>query len=211
MTIKPSDLVATVEKDVRQVRASINARRSSLDETIASAERAVEQAQVAAGTTDDRATVEVLARWWKLATDAAPGAASAPWKEWPETESEPAEGDPSLYRIGSMSGQVPGRDTPVRIAALLPLLDAAHLRITGSDLATADAIVASLLVRVGATTRPSSVRSSLYDPRRLGAGLVGFHALSRSGLLTVYGVEEFKDLLSSLDREIRRIQRDVLG
>src|SRR5205814_2199511 len=59
--------------------------------------------------------------------------------------------------------------------------------------------------------RPGSVRISLYDPRRLGAGLGGFHAVSRPGLLTVYGVEELKDLLGSLDRDIRRIQRDVAG
>jgi hypothetical protein len=71
--------------------------------------------------------------------------------------------------------------------------------------------VDALLVRIVATTRPGSVRMSLYDPRRLGAGLGGFHALSRPGLLTVYGVEEIKNLLSRLDRDIRRIQRDVLG
>lgn len=113
---------------------------------------------------------------------------------------------PPLYRIGTVADGVP---------ALVPLLDTGHLAITGARSAAADAaadaVVDSLLVRIIATTPPGDVRVSLYDPRRLGAGLGGFHALSRPGLLTVYGVEEFKDLLGSLDRDIRRIQRDVLG
>ncbi len=114
----------------------------------------------------------------------------------------PARTSPRSTASGRLPGEIP---------ALVPLLDAGHLRVIGTDLATADAVVDSLLVRIVATTRPGSVRISLYDPRRLGAGLGGFHALSRPGLLTVYGVEEFKDLLGALDRDIRRIQRDVLG
>jgi DNA segregation ATPase FtsK/SpoIIIE, S-DNA-T family len=199
MTLKPGDLLAAVRKDVRQARATIRARRGDLDETIADAEAAVERArQEAAATSGPEAALDA---WRRLAAEAAAGVASVPWAQW-AIEPEPSDDGPSLYRIGSVRGDIP---------ALVPLLDAGHLRITGADLATADAVVDSLLVRVVATTRPGSVRVSLYDPRRLGAGLGGFHALSRPGLLTVYGVEELKDLLGSLDRDIRRIQRDVLG
>src|SRR4051812_41873156 len=199
MTLKPGDLLAAVQKDVRQARATIRARRSDLDETIAEAEAAVERARAEADAVSG--PERVLEEWRRHAGEAAPGVASASWERW-VVEPEPSEDGPSLYRIGSLPGDIP---------ALVPLLDAGHLRIIGKDMATADAVVDSLLVRIVATTRPGSVRVSLYDPRRLGAGLGGFHALSRPGLLTVYGVEELKDLLGSLDRDIRRIQRDVLG
>jgi hypothetical protein len=199
MTMKPGDLVAAVRKDVRQARATIRARRSDLDETIAEAEAAVERAREEAAVTSG--PERVLEDWRHHAGEAAPGVASAPWERW-VVDPEPSEDGPSLYRVGSVPGGIP---------ALVPLLDAGHLRVIGKDMATADAVVDSLLVRIVATTRPGSVRISLYDPRRLGAGLGGFHALSRPGLLTVYGVEELKDLLGSLDRDIRRIQRDVLG
>ncbi|MGH3380168.1 MAG: FtsK/SpoIIIE domain-containing protein, partial [Actinoallomurus sp.] len=201
MTLKPGDLLAAVRQDVRQARATIRARRGALDEKIADAEAALHQARDEAAETSGHETEAILANWRDLAVHTAPGAASAPWDHWP-AEPEPSEDGPCLYRVGTLPGEIP---------ALVPLLDAGHLLITGTDMATADAVVDSLLVRVVATTRPGSVRVSLYDPRRLGAGLGGFHALSRPGLLTVYGVEELKDLLGSLDRDIRRIQRDVLG
>ncbi|HZE33026.1 MAG TPA: FtsK/SpoIIIE domain-containing protein [Actinoallomurus sp.] len=201
MTVKPGELLAAVRQDVRQARATIRARRSDLDETVAVAEAAMERARKEAAATSGPETAAALEAWRALAADAAPGTASTPWEDWP-AELEQSDGEPSLYRIGSMTGGIP---------ALVPLLDAGHLRILGEDLATADAVVDALLVRIVATTRAGSVRISLYDPRRLGAGLGGFHALSRPGLLTVYGVDEFKDLLGSLDRDIRRIQRDVLG
>ncbi|MCW2864133.1 MAG: cell division FtsK/SpoIIIE [Actinoallomurus sp.] len=222
MTIKPGDLVAAVRKDIQQARATIRARRSDLDETIADAEAALERAREAAAATDGPETDAKLEEWRECAHEAAPGLASAPWKRWP-AQPGPSEDGPSLYRIGSVVGDIPSQagEVPepaqeaavraVEIPALVPLLDAGHLRINGADMATADAVVDSLLVRIVATARPGSVRISLYDPRRLGAGLGGFHALSRPGLLTVYGVEELKDLLGSLDRDIRRIQRDVLG
>jgi S-DNA-T family DNA segregation ATPase FtsK/SpoIIIE len=216
MTIKPGDLVAAVRKDIQQARATIRARRSALDETIADAEAALERAREAAAATEGPETGAAFEEWRECAREAAPGLASAPWAWWP-SEAEPGEDGPSLYRIGSVTGEIPdgpSAEAPVReieVPALVPLLDAGHLRIDGADMATADAVVDSLLVRIVATARPGSVRISLYDPRRLGAGLGGFHALSRPGLLTVYGVEELKDLLGSLDRDIRRIQRDVLG
>jgi DNA segregation ATPase FtsK/SpoIIIE, S-DNA-T family len=153
---------------------------------------------------------------------ARPGGVPAPYGAPPVSYGEPqaapggasaSYGEPQApYGEGPASPHEPsGVAATVEIPALVPLLDAGHLRIDGGAMATADAVVDSLLVRVIATARPGSVRISLYDPRRLGAGLGGFHALSRPGLLTVYGVEELKDLLGSLDRDIRRIQRDVLG
>ncbi|GAA4621805.1 FtsK/SpoIIIE domain-containing protein [Actinoallomurus vinaceus] len=201
MTLKPGDLVAAVRKDIRQARRAIRARRSELDEMIARAEAAVEQGRHDVAATSGPETAAAVDGWRELAGEAAPGAASAAWSDWP-AEPEPADAGPCLYRVGTAAGDVP---------ALIPLLDTGHLKISGGQTPLADAIVDSLLVRIVATTRPGSVRISLYDPRRLGAGLGGFHALSRPGLLTVYGVEEFKELLGSLDRDIRRIQRDVLG
>jgi S-DNA-T family DNA segregation ATPase FtsK/SpoIIIE len=201
MTLKPGDLVAAVRHDIRQARAVIIARRSGLDERIARAEAAVERSRQELAATTGPETALTLERWRTQAAEAAPGAASAPWTQWP-AELEPSNAGPSLYRIGSVSGDIP---------ALVPLLDAGHLRITDQHAPVTDAVIDSLLVRIVATTRPGTVRVSLYDPRRLGAGLGGFHALSRPGLLTVYGVDELKDLLGALDRDIRRIQRDVLG
>lgn len=195
MTPRPGDLLAAVRQDVGHARGIIRARRGELDAAIAAAEAAVDSARDDVAATDTAGTSAAIERWRELALAAAPGAASASWADWP-ADVEPS--GPCLYRIGTVAGNVP---------ALVPLLDAGHLRITGP----ADAVVDALLVRIIATTSPGSVRVSLYDPRRLGAGLGGFHALSRPGLLTVYGVEEFKDLLGLLDRTIRRIQRDVLG
>src|SRR5690349_18314821 len=201
MTLKPDDLVANVREAIQQARADIRVRRGGFDETIARAEAEVVRCRDELAATAGPETDAALDRWRHLAADVAPGAASVPWAGWP-AELEPSEAGSSLYRIGSLTGQVP---------ALVPLLDAGHLRIIDECTDTTDAVVDSLLVRIVATTRPGSVRISLYDPRRLGAGLGGFHALSRPGLLTVYGVDELKDLLGALDRDIRRIQRDVLG
>jgi DNA segregation ATPase FtsK/SpoIIIE, S-DNA-T family len=262
MTLKPGDIVATVRDDIRRALAVIDARRRGRDDTIERLQAAVtrreEEAAVAAGPQ----TVVALRRWRRLAFDAAPGLASAPWDAWP-AEPEPSSAGPSLYRAGSIAAGAPTRvsgelspsvagEAPVpvggaapvpvggaasvpvggaasvpvggaaavaddvrataaTIPALVPLLDAGHLRIIEANPHAADAVVDSLLVRIVATTRPGTVRISLFDPRRLGAGLGGFHALSRPGLLTVYGVDELKDLLGALDRDIRRIQRDVLG
>ncbi len=201
MTLKPDDLVANVREGIQQARALIRARRGGSDEPIAQAEAAVERARAELAATAGPETDASLDRWRRIADEAAPGAASVPWTHWP-AELEPSDAGSSLYRIGSVTSEVP---------ALVPLLDAGHLRITDEQTDVTDAVLDSLLVRVVATTRPGSVRISLYDPRRLGAGLGGFHALSRPGLLTVYGVDELKDLLGALDRDIRRIQRDVLG
>ncbi len=201
MTLNPGDLVAAVRHDIRQARAAIIARRSGVDEAIARSEAAVERRRAELAATAGPETDTALERWRALTAEAAPAEASTPWAEWP-AELEPGEARPSLYRIGSVARDVP---------ALVPLLDAGHLGITDRNTAVADALVDSLLVRMVATARPGALRISLYDPRRLGAGLGGFHALSRPGLLTVYGVDELKDLLGSLDRDIRRIQRDVLG
>src|SRR3569833_3180220 len=199
MTLKPGDLLAAVQKDVRQARTVIRARRRDLDQTIADAEAALVRAREEAAATSG--PQRALEDWRGRAAGAAPGLASATWGHW-VVAPDLCVVCLCLYRVGLLAGEIP---------ALVPLLDAGHLRITGKDMAAADAGVDSLLVRIVATTRPGMVRISLYDPRRLGAGLGGFHALSRPGLLTVYGVEELKDLLSSLDRDIRRIQRDVLG
>src|SRR3569833_4005337 len=187
MSAKPGVPLAAVLTVGRQARSVFRARRSDLDQTIADAEAALVRAREEAAATSG--PERALEDWRRLAADAAPGLASAPWGHW-VVEPEPSEAGPCLYRVGSVAGEIP---------ALVHLLDAGHLRITGKDMAAADAVVDSLLVRIVATTRPGSVRISLYDPRRLGAGLGGFHALSRPGLLTVYGVEELKDLLGGLD------------
>lgn len=196
MTSDAGELLAAVRKDIQHARGIVRARRRALDERIARAEADVVQGRQDVTATSGPETEAVLAQWADQAARAAPGPAGAAWDDWP---AEAAEVPPCLYRIGAAANGIP---------ALVPLLDAGHLRLTGP---VPDAVIDSLLVRIVAATRAGSVRISLYDPRRLGAGLGGFHALSKPGLLTVYGVEEFKDLLGSLDRDIRRIQRDVLG
>src|SRR3569833_461711 len=153
MTLKPGDLLAAVQKDVRQARTVIRARRRDLDQTIADAEAALVRAREEAAATSG--PQRALEDWRRLAADAAPGLASAPWGHW-VVEPEPSEAGPCLYRVGSVAGEIP---------ALVPLLDAGHLRITGKDMAAADAVVDSLLVRIVATTRAGSAPGSAASTR----------------------------------------------
>src|SRR4051794_27830200 len=128
MTLKPGDLVAAVRKDIRQARGAIRARRSELDEMIAHAEAAVEQGRRDVAATSGPETAAAVGGWRELAGEAALGAASAAWSDWP-AEPEPAEAGPCLYRVGTVAGDVP---------ALIPLLDTGHLKITGGQTPLAD-------------------------------------------------------------------------
>jgi DNA segregation ATPase FtsK/SpoIIIE, S-DNA-T family len=224
MTSTPDEITDAVRRDIRQARGITLARRRGLDRDLAHAEmtlahepallaeparRSLPGAAPAEPTEaePEHLSADPVVHWAEVAAEAAPGVAGADWSQWPaepETfDTQSYDTGPCLYRVGTVTG--------LEVPALVPLLDAGHLSITGGPSVQADAMVAALLIRIVATTRPGTVRISLFDPRRLGAGLGGFHALSRPGLLTVYGVDEFKDLLGSLDRDIRRIQRDVLG
>src|SRR3569833_2953997 len=132
MSAQPGDLLAAVQKDVRQARTVIRARRSDLDQTIADAEAALVRAREEAAATSG--PERALEDWRRLAADAAPGLASAPWGHW-VVEPEPSEAGPCLYRVGSVAGEIP---------ALVPQLDVGFLWFSGLVLVAAVAVVVFL-------------------------------------------------------------------
>ena len=74
------------------------------------------------------------------------------------------------------------------VPALVPLLDAGHVQLTGDDREGADAVVSALLLRaLSARADPGAVRLNGYDPEHLGGGLAGFAPLGTAGLLTFVG------------------------
>ena len=97
-----------------------------------------------------------------LATISAAGAAGAPWRLW--SPSEPDAGrSPGLLRIGTISF-----DETAALPALIPLLDRAHLHLSGPT-ATLDEVITGLLLRALGSTRPGDVELIVYDPDRRGA------------------------------------------
>ncbi|MEU4422622.1 FtsK/SpoIIIE domain-containing protein [Actinoplanes sp. NPDC024001] len=105
-----------------------------------------------------------------LATVSATGAAGAPWRLWAPSEPEPG-GRPGLLRIGTISF-----DETTALPGLIPLLDAAHLHLSGPT-ATLDEVITGVLLRALGSTRPGDVRLTVYDPERLGGTLAAFAPL----------------------------------
>ncbi|WP_027343645.1 FtsK/SpoIIIE domain-containing protein [Hamadaea tsunoensis] len=114
-----------------------------------------------------RETGTVAAALAELAGQAAPGAAGATWPVWQPSQT----GTPTLLRIGSLEFDPP-------LPALVPLLDAAHLSLTGPDPSTLDGCVAGLLLRMLGCVPAGGVRLWIYDPGRLGGALAGFAPLA---------------------------------
>ncbi|HWB35241.1 MAG TPA: FtsK/SpoIIIE domain-containing protein, partial [Rugosimonospora sp.] len=138
----------------------------------------------------------------RLVEEYAQGAAGTPWDDWQPTP--PGRGwRPGLLRIGDLAGY--------RLPALVPLLDAAHVTVTGGDPARADGVIAGLLLRAVGSAPPGSVVLRVYDPERLGGSLAGFAPLASAGLLTSAGPGSLPDLLDELVREIRRVNEYVLA
>ncbi|MDI6097782.1 FtsK/SpoIIIE domain-containing protein [Actinoplanes sp. NEAU-A12] len=97
-----------------------------------------------------------------LATMSAAGAAGAPWRLWAPSEPEPGR-PPGLLRIGTISF-----DETAALPALIPLLDHAHLHLSGPT-ATLDEVITGLLLRALGSTRPGDVELIVYDPEQRGA------------------------------------------
>ncbi|MFY1692394.1 FtsK/SpoIIIE domain-containing protein [Plantactinospora sp. WMMB782] len=147
----------------------------------------------------------LAARAAEAAAREAPGAAGTGWTGWRPTPVVRGEA-PGPLRIGTVD--LPGS---VPVPALVPLLDAGHVHLSGTDRAGCDAAVAALLLRAVGRADPGAVRLVGYDPEHLGGGLAGFAPLSTAGLLTFVGPGGLARLLDDLVDQIRRINETVLA
>ncbi|MFI9528379.1 FtsK/SpoIIIE domain-containing protein [Micromonospora rosaria] len=153
-----------------------------------------------------RARIGELARRAAAAAQReAPGAASAEWSDWRPTPPAGAA-PPGAVRVGTL--RIPGAEP---VPALLPLLDAGHVHLSGTDLAGGEPVVPALLLRSLGRTDPGAVRLIGYDPEHLGGGLAGFAPLTSAGLLTFVGPGGLGRLLDDLVEQIRRINETVLA
>ncbi|QGN48932.1 FtsK/SpoIIIE domain-containing protein [Micromonospora sp. WMMD558] len=148
---------------------------------------------------------ELTRRAAEAAGRESPGAASAEWARWRPTPAGRAE-PPGALRVGTLAG--PGADP---VPALVPLLDAGHVELTGDDRAASEAVVSALLLRAVGRAEPGAVRLTAYDPEHLGGGLAGFAPLGTAGLLTSVGPGGLGRLLDDLVEHIRRINSTVLA
>jgi S-DNA-T family DNA segregation ATPase FtsK/SpoIIIE len=134
-----------------------------------------------------------------VAALSAPGAAGSSWRMW--SPSEPArDGRPGLLRIGTVtfeSEALPG---------LVPLLDAAHINLSG-DPAVADGVISALLLRALGTTRPGEIELTVYDPEQLGGSMAAFAPLG----LRFVGPGGLKAMLDDLVEHICRVNESVLA
>ncbi|MEV0325773.1 FtsK/SpoIIIE domain-containing protein [Micromonospora echinospora] len=152
------------------------------------------------------ARIEELARRAAAAAEReAPGAASADWARWTPTPAGRAE-PPGAVRIGTV--RIAGAEP---VPALVPLLDAGHVHLTGGHHPGGDAVVSALLLRSIGRAEPGTVRLIGYDPEHLGGGLAGFAPLGTAGLLTFVGPGGLARLLDDLVEQIRRINETVLA
>ncbi|MEV1015557.1 FtsK/SpoIIIE domain-containing protein [Micromonospora sp. NPDC049801] len=135
----------------------------------------------------------------------APGCAGADWPGWTPTPLRRAE-PPGALRVGTVR-----LDDVEPVPALVPLLDAGHVHLSGDDRAGCDAVVSALLLRAVGRADPGGVRLIGYDPEHLGGGLAGFAPLGTAGLLTFVGPGGLGPLLDDLVEQIRRINETVLA
>jgi ABC-type uncharacterized transport system YnjBCD ATPase subunit len=148
------------------------------------------------------------ARLTRLVADAAPGSAGEV-DDWLAVGKAELDGPvPQLWRIGTGAVGVGGREFPVAV----PLLDAAHLEVTGppATRATAESLVESLLMRVLGYFRPGLVHVHVWDVGQFTGSLPGLYPLTRTGLLTVHDPGNLGGLLDELSDRIRRVHTRVL-
>ncbi|MEU8393108.1 FtsK/SpoIIIE domain-containing protein, partial [Micromonospora sp. NPDC048843] len=131
--------------------------------------------------------------------------AGADWAGWAPTPARRAE-PPGALRVGTVR-----IDDVDPVPALVPLLDAGHVHLSGDDRAGCDAVVSALLLRAVGRADPGAVRLIGYDPDQLGGGLAGFAPLGTAGLLTFVGPGGLGPLLDDLVEQIRRINETVLA
>ncbi|TDC22109.1 cell division protein FtsK, partial [Micromonospora sp. 15K316] len=161
-------------------------------ERLARVRRAAAEVPERVGAERDRRLAEIderhAARITELARRAAeaarweaPGAAAEEWSRWRVTPAERCE-PPGALRIGALG--IPGAEP---VPALVPLLDAGHVELSGADRDGCDAVVGALLLRALGRADAGTVRLMGYDPEHLGGGLAGFAPLGTAGLLTFVG------------------------
>ncbi|WP_328852645.1 FtsK/SpoIIIE domain-containing protein [Micromonospora globbae] len=185
-------------------------------ERLARVRRAAAEVPARVGAERDRRLAEIddrhaarIAELARRAVDAArreaPGAASEEWPRWEATPAGRGEA-PGPLRVGALA--IAGAEP---VPALVPLLDAGHVELAGSDRDGCDAVVSALLLRSLGRAEPGGVRLVGYDPEHLGGGLAGFAPLGTAGLLTFVGPGGLGRLLDDLVEQIRRINETVLA
>jgi DNA segregation ATPase FtsK/SpoIIIE, S-DNA-T family len=144
-----------------------------------------------------------------VVADAAPGSAGDD-HEWLGVGKVEADGPvPQLWRIGY--GTV-GTDEEAAFPVAVPLLDTAHLEVTGPSATrpAAESLVESLLLRVVSYFRPGLVQLHVWDVGQFTGSLPGLYPLTRTGLLTVHDPGNLVGLLDELSDRIRRVHTRVL-
>ncbi|MEU8154243.1 FtsK/SpoIIIE domain-containing protein [Micromonospora sp. NPDC048986] len=209
----------TLAEALGATRTRLSAAQEDLTagrERLARVQRAAAAVPARVGAQRDRRIAEIDARYStriaelaRRAADAArqeaPGCAGADWAGWAPTPARRAE-PPGALRVGTV--RIDGVDP---VPALVPLLDAGHVHLSGDDRAGCDAVVSSLLLRAVGRANPGAVRLIGYDPDQLGGGLAGFAPLGTAGLLTFVGPGGLGPLLDDLVEQVRRINETVLA
>lgn len=216
----PRGLVGAVRRELAEARCAARAGmsaalagRAAAAAQLESVRRSAPARRLALEAARDEACEEAQARWHRelhnldaalseLAATAAPGRAASPFTTWRTSEADATE-TPALLRIGTINTEKP-------FPALVPLLDAAHLHLSGAQPGS-DSLITGLLLRALACTRPGCVRVSVYDPGQLGGALAGFAPLAPAGLVTFLGPGGLTPLLDELVEHVRRINENVLG
>ncbi|MER7271282.1 FtsK/SpoIIIE domain-containing protein [Micromonospora carbonacea] len=196
--------------------ADADAELAAARDRLARVQRAAAAVPEKVGAQRDRRLAEIDARHTariaelaRRAVDAArreaPGAASTDWAQWTATPAGRGE-TPGAVRVGTV--RIPGAEP---VPALVPLLDAGHVHLSGAGADGGAAVVPALLLRSLGRADPGAVRLFGYDPERLGGGLAGFAPLGTAGLLTFVGPGGLGRLLDDLVEQIRRINETVLA
>ncbi|MGW3788271.1 FtsK/SpoIIIE domain-containing protein [Micromonospora chokoriensis] len=209
----------TLAEALGATRTRLSAAQAELTagrERLTRVQRAAAAVPARVGAQRDRRVTEIDARYAtriaelaRRAADAArqeaPGCAGADWAGWTPTPTRRAE-PPGALRVGTVH-----LDGVEPVPALVPLLDAGHVHLSGDDRAGCDAVVSALLLRAAGRADPGAVRLIGYDPEQLGGGLAGFSPLGTAGLLTFVGPGGLSPLLDDLVEQIRRINETVLA
>ncbi|GAA0801827.1 FtsK/SpoIIIE domain-containing protein [Spirilliplanes yamanashiensis] len=226
-------LAAVVRKEIATARGTARAVLAAAESARSEAERRRRMVRDAYATcltqladARDAARLDILRRYHHesatlsatvetLAAASAPGAAGASWPAWGPTEPKPGR-RPGLLRIGMIAydpppppGQPPAQRRAL-LPALIPLLDHAHLDLSGEQ-STVDGVIAGLLLRTLGSTRPGDVRVTVYDPEHLGGTLAAFAPLGSADLLSFVGPGGLGPMLDDLVEQIRRINEQVLA
>ncbi|MFG1884762.1 FtsK/SpoIIIE domain-containing protein [Micromonospora sp. NPDC049102] len=216
LAIRVRDALAEALGATRTRLSAAQAELSAARERLARVRRAAVAVPERVGGQRDRRLAEIdarhatrIAELARQAADAArreaPGCAGADWPGWTPTPLSRAE-PPGALRVGTVR-----LDDVEPVPALVPLLDAGHVHLSGEDRAGCDAVVSALLLRAVGRADPGGVRLIGYDPEHLGGGLAGFAPLGTAGLLTFVGPGGLGPLLDDLVEQIRRINETVLA